>query len=459
MDEENRNHEELHRPPAEPATVSDDAPLYTARFFQVFLAILLFMTGIALQFHFGQYVAFVGYGPKTLGWILGISVVGSLLVRLHVGGWVDRFGCRPTWLAGTLIVAVAVAATQFTQQIWLITLLRAVWALATCLVMTTVAVFAAQIAPPQRRAESIGMLGLAGLLGIMIGPTMGDWIFAGPALNADAALDIFPFRVFFTASAVFALASGVVVLQVQMPDGGGSSEMRGVPAEMSGAPAGDRFSRLRGQLGLIREHWPGSVLWVGLVFSMVFCLQSSFLERLAEERGFQDVKVFFLVYSPTAIVLRVIFRRLPQQIGRSRTLVIGLLALTVGLALLVDVGSQAQLILPGMFMGMGHCFVFPSMVDLAASRFPMEHRGTATSLILGAGDVGMIIGYASMGELVEHWGFSTTLRLLATLVLANTILFTYLRRDTILGRRRVKRSNLDPPGNAKSGTPRRHARG
>ena len=50
------------------------------------------MTGIALQFHFGQYVAFVGYGPQALGWILGISVVGSLLVRLQVGGWVDRFG-------------------------------------------------------------------------------------------------------------------------------------------------------------------------------------------------------------------------------------------------------------------------------------------------------------------------------------------------------------------------------
>ena len=52
--------------------------LYTRKFFQVFGAAALFMTGLALQFHFGQYVEYIGYGVDTLGWILSISMVGTL---------------------------------------------------------------------------------------------------------------------------------------------------------------------------------------------------------------------------------------------------------------------------------------------------------------------------------------------------------------------------------------------
>ena len=123
------------------------------------------------------------------------------------------------------------------------------------------------------------------------------------------------------------------------------------------------------------------VLLVGLVFAMVFCVQAMFLERLAEARGFRDVKLFYLIYSPTAITLRVIFRRLPQRIGRTRTMLMGLLLMAVGLCCLIGVESQWRLILPGILMGAGHCFIFPSMVDLAAAHFPPQHRGAGTSLL------------------------------------------------------------------------------
>ena len=87
---------------------------------------------------------------------------------------------------------------------------------------------------------------------------------------------------------------------------------------------------------------------------MMFCLQVSFLERLAEARGFKDIKVFFLIYGPTAMALRVVFRRVPQLVGRSRTLVGGLVLMTVGLLCLIGVRSQWGLVLPGLLMGAGH---------------------------------------------------------------------------------------------------------
>ena len=395
-----------------------DDRLYTARFVQVFAAVLLFMTAVALQFHFGQYVEYLGHGVDVLGRILSISMVGTLLIRLQVGRWIDRAGCKPTWLVGAAVFTVATGSIQLTSQLWLIVLLRTLSAMAMAAVMTTAAVIAAQLAPPARRAESIGSMGLAGLLGIMVGPTLGDVIFAGPSDS------ITPYRVFFSASAACSLLSGVVMFLLTLPKASG---LRGA----DDVQAGGR----RTQLAVIAAHWPGVILLVGLVFAMVFCVQSLYLERLAEARGFRDIKLFYLVYCPTAIALRVVFRRLPQQIGRTRTLLVGMVLFAGGLLCLMGVVNQWGLILPGVLMGAGHCFIFPSMVDLAAERFPAEHRGTGTSLILGAGDLGMLIGFAALGEVIGAFGFDAALASLAAAVLLAASYCALCRREAVFSRK------------------------
>lgn len=399
-----------------------DARLYTSRFFQVFGAVVLFMTGVALQFHFGQYVEFLGHGVDTLGQILSFGMVGTLLIRLHIGRWIDRFGCRPTWLAGAAVQALCVGAMQFLSHVWLIALLRALSVMATAAVMTTVAVFAAQIAPPHRRAESIGTMGLAGFTGMIIGPTLGDWIFAGSTES------IMPYRIFFSASAVCSILSALAIGLASLPS---RTEVLVAQSASIATPAQRRASQLR----VIRRHWPGAVLVVGLVFSMVFCLQLSFLERLAEARGFKNIKVFFLIYAPTAMTLRILFRRVPEQFGRSRTVVGGLLLQAVGLCFLVGIEEQWQLVWPALLMGAGHCFIFPSMVDLAAECFPGELRGTGTSLILAAGDVGMLIGFVALGELIDARGFNAGLAALALVIVIGTAFFAVARRDAVFRRK------------------------
>lgn len=410
----------------EDPTASKDC-LYTSRFFQVFGAVVLFMTGVALQFHFGQYVDFLGHGVATLGYILSFSMVGTLLIRLHIGQWIDRFGCRPTWLAGAAVVALSVGAMQFTSHLWLIVALRALSVMATAAVMTTVAVFAAQIAPPHRRAESIGTMGLAGFSGMIVGPMLGDWIFAGSTVSMT------PYRIFFSASAACSILSAIVIGLATLPSH--ADALVG-----HGATVATPRERRPSQFGVIKQHWPGAVLVVGLVFPMVFCLHLSFLERLAEARGFKDIKVFFLIYAPTAMTLRIIFRRMPEQFGRSRTIVCGLLLEAAGLCCLIGIRGQWQLVWPALLMGAGHCFVFPSMVDLAAQCFPGELRGTGTSLILAAGDVGLLIGFSALGKLIDARGFDAGLGALSAVVVVGAVFFAIARRDAVFRRRRTTTS-------------------
>lgn len=58
------------------------------------------------------------------------------------------------------------------------------------------------------------------------------------------------------------------------------------------------------------------------------------------------------------------------------------------------------------------------MIDLAASAFPVTQRGVATSLILGAGDVGMLLGFGLLGESISRVGFDLTIVALALTLLA-----------------------------------------
>jgi predicted MFS family arabinose efflux permease len=309
-------------------------------------------------------------------------------------------------------VAATVGSMQFAERLWLIASLRTVSQMAIASVMTTVAVFAAQIAPVGRRAESIGTIGLAGFVGMILGSSLGDEIFA------DHSGSILAYRVFFAASAVCSLAAGATMLLIALPTQ--------APAPHAGARIPSRTTSR-----VILKHWPGSILVIGLVFAMVFCLQLSFLERLAEARGFKDIKVFFLVYGPTAISLRIICRRVPQRIGRTRTLLGGLLLLSSGVLCLVGTQSQDGLVVPGLLMGAGHCFIFPSMVDLAAERLPPEHRGIGTSLILGAGDLGLLIGFGLLGELIDRFGFDTALVVLTATVLSGAIILAWTRREAV----------------------------
>ncbi len=414
----NPRHENLRSPAREQG--ADTSRLYTRRFFQVFAGVVLFMTSTALQFHFGQYIAYLGHGIAALGWISSISIAGTLAIRLRMGRWIDRFGCRPVWIGGTLVVTCALGAIQFVEALWLIVLLRSIVTMASATAMTTVAVFAAQIAPPHRRAESIGTIGLAGFCGMIAGPALGDWIFSDPGSSSA------PYHIFFTASAVASLLAGGVVWQMDE-----DTEVKTHSDTVLRQPGASKKS----QLSVIRDHWPGMIVMVGVVFAIIWCLLSLYLERLAEARGFQDIKVFFLFYAPTAMILRVVFRRLPQQIGRTRTLVGGLFLMGTGTLFLVGVATQAQFILPAILMGAGHCFVFPSMIDLCASRLPYEHRGTGTALILAASDVGMLIGFVALGELIDKAGFDLALQLLAGVVFAAALIFAASQRKVVFARR------------------------
>jgi len=391
--------------------------LYDLRFFQVLIGASLTMIGVSLLYHFGEFVSHLGYGEAMLGWITGIGVCGSLLLRPWIGQWIDRVGCRRSFITAALTAAGAYSVFPFVESLPLIAGLRIVLVAAQATYLTTVAVFAAHAAVPERRAEALGTVGVGGFLGILTGPAIGDWIFARWPDPHDAFL-----RFFFSAAAASTLAALIVSnIVVERPEHD---------------PLPERFWRL------VRRHRPGLILLVSVAFAASLTIHMSFLERYAHFRGFENIRTFYFVYAPTAIVIRILGRRIPEIVGRRRLCIVGLSAVMAGVLLLIQVETETELILPAVLMGLGHAFVFPSMIDLAAESFPLAHRGVGTSIALGAGDIGMLSGNIVWGMVIESAGWRVAFMAVAGTLGATAVLYGWSQRTRLFSR------NADVPASA-----------
>jgi MFS family permease len=110
---------------------------------------------------------------------------------------------------------------------------------------------------------------------------------------------------------------------------------------------------------------------------------------------------FFLVYSLTAFACRWIFRDWGTSFGRHGMVLWGLGSLTVGQLLFLAVSSGWLWMLPAVVCGFGHALLFPAIVSIGAGRFPIQYRGTGTTLVLGFTELGTALAAPPLGMLID----------------------------------------------------------
>ena len=381
--------------------------LYARPFFLLLGGLFAYMCGFSLMVHLPKFIVFRGGDISTVAWVFGVGKTGSLITRPFMGDWIDRVGCKPVLLASTIGAAAVLLIFPWFTSTPLICGLRVLLEVTLAASLAAVAVFSARIAPPGRSAESLAMIGIGGLAGFMLGPILGEAILrTGPNETPS-------FHLFFTIGAAFALLGTLFVL-INRP------------------PASPPIPKHRPSfLKLMVRHWPGPLAVMGVCLAIAQTIPVMFIERFIKSRDLPGVTMFFIAYAPTAILLRVVLARLPERIGRRRTLILGMSSYVLGLLLLTRVHSEWGLLLPAIVMGVGHCFSYPFLLDLAAETMPPENRGLATSLILGVVDVGFLVGFVGEGQLIKHYGFDTTLMVCAATTALGTLYFGWTQRRTI----------------------------
>jgi MFS family permease len=357
--------------------------VYGTTFWLCYLSNGALTAAAALLYRYADFVSLFGGGEFELGWIVGVGMTGSLAMRWWLGAGIDRLGPRRVWLASQALFAAVVAAHVLVTTIHgpAVYALRILYCVAVAGVFGSSITFISRTVPAWRMAEVLGTLGTSGFIGMAVGPVLGDLI-AGGIESATLAEQSAAMRQMFLLSA----GLGVVALAA---------------AAWATRHAVKPVRRRRPHtLWLVRRYHPGALLAVGFAMGILITLPSTFLRPYLAELGIREMKLFFLVYAPTAFFARLATRRMSAEFGVRPLILAGLGLAIASVFAYLAVDRYAMLALPAVFAGFSHALLFPTLMAGGAMAFPDRHRGLATTLMLASMDVGTLIGSPLVGGTV-----------------------------------------------------------
>ncbi|MBN2476207.1 MAG: MFS transporter [Pirellulales bacterium] len=342
----------------------------------------LIMVAVSLLYRYADFVTLLGGTELHLGWIVGVGMVGSLAMRLALGASIDHYGPRAVWLGSLTLFAASCFAhlAVGTCNGPAIYLLRIAWCCAVAGIFGATMTFVSARASVERMAEMIGMLGTSGFLGMVLGTQLGD------LLLGTETISWWQTRWMFVVAGLLACGAMLFVWL--------ATRQLGRPVWQPRPPL----------VRLLRRHLSARILLVGIAMGIGLSLPGTFLRTYSAELDIPRMGLFFGVYAPTAVVTRILTRRLPERFGTTPMILLGIGGLAASQLLLLAVRSEWQLVVPGISYGFSHAVLFPSVVAAGSSAFPLQHRGLATTLMLGTWDAGQLVGAPMAGAIVHYSG-------------------------------------------------------
>jgi MFS family permease len=321
------------------------------------------------------HVSAMGGTKSQVGLLFSVATLVGMFLRPVVGGWVDRHGAQRIIAPGTLLLLATSVAFQFAATPLAVIALMAGIGASTSLVSTPASIHAAAASPPAHRGEALGIYYLFSSLPIAVAAPLALALFR----SGGAALG-------FAVVSAMAVACWACALPL-------APRTRSAPAR---APA-RRALVSRTALGPA-----GVIVLTTLGHGAIF----GFLPLRALEAG-QGAAVswFFGVYSTWLILCRALLRGISDRAGRAAVLAPAMGVLVAGYLLLALPPTTASLVAAAFCLASGGSLLYPTMIALVVDRAPEAERGLAMGTISGAWDVGIVIGSAVVGVVVERAGF------------------------------------------------------
>jgi MFS family permease len=339
------------------------------------------------------------FGPRQsrIGLIMGVHSVVAIAIRPLFGRMIDARGGRRIAILGLLVLIFATPFFHLVRDAGgLPFLLRALTGLGWGISMTATIAMCSDLAPVERIAMSMGVIGVAGLVANALGPLLAEEIIrrfgAGWLYNASVA--------FLLAALACLLAAREVVKPATDGRGGGLRILKTVPWVLAAV-----ISAMPVFHGAIR----GAMIYFIAVFG--------------HSVGIGRVGPFFLVFSLAAILTRFRLGDLSDRHGRKTVILPAAVIIVANLFLIAQIRSFPLLVVTGFIGGLGQGLIFPALSTYIIDFLGRENKGLAISLYLSLFDVGMGIGAPFFGWISDLAGYRWMYRVAGLFLLASTAVF------------------------------------
>jgi MFS family permease len=313
-------------------------------------------------------------GGEYKGFIIALFTLTAGFSRPFSGKLADTVGRIPVMVIGSLVCFICGFFYVWATTVVGFLVLRLLHGFSTGFKPTGTAAFIADIVPLERRGEAMGMLGVAGSLGMAAGPAIGGLL-----------------TQYFPLNTLFYTSSGVALLSVLV---------QGTMTETLPVAQREKFS-----WRLLRLEWSEvlepQVLVPALVTMLCLFPYGVMLTVIPDQSrtlGITNKGLFFTCYTLASLVIRLAAGRASDRYGRVPVLRVSTLMLLVALVLLTVAQNQfvflASAVLFGLAAGLNSPTLYAWTIDLSDP----SRRGRAVATMYIFLEIGI-----GLGALLAGW--------------------------------------------------------
>jgi MFS family permease len=155
-------------------------PVLQDRGFVLFLIASLLGALVYFQSNstFAVQVTAYGFSNAVYGTLISLNGLLVLFLELPITSLTQRPRAHATMMVGLVMVGVGFAATAFAPTVWLLGLTVVIWTVGEIVFAPVASAFVADSAPDHLRGRYQGAWGVTYGLGLVLGPTLGTFLFS-----------------------------------------------------------------------------------------------------------------------------------------------------------------------------------------------------------------------------------------------------------------------------------------
>jgi MFS family permease len=345
------------------------------------------------------YATTAGAGTAGAGLTTAALLFATVAAELVSPRLVGRFGYRPVFAVGLLLLGVPALALAASAQLVAILAVSLVRGLGFGIVVVLGSALVAELVPPQRRGEGLGLYGVViGAPGVLALP------FGVFLIGHTGYLPV------FVAAAVVALAG---LLALPGEPGARIGRGRDHRPDQDGRPARDHPPDRggppdRAPVGIRAGLRRAALLRPAVVFAATAVAGGvvvTFLPLAVPGGSGSLAAAALLAQAVTGTLARWWAGRYGDRRGSARLVVPGLLIATAGVLALVLTGSPVAVLAGAALFGVGFGVCQNASLAVMFDRVGQSGYGTVSAIWNLAFDAGMGLGAAGFGVLVTYTGY------------------------------------------------------
>ncbi|MYE60626.1 MAG: MFS transporter [Candidatus Dadabacteria bacterium] len=166
------------------------------------------------------------------------------------------------------------------------------------------------------------------------------------------------------------------------------------------------------------------LLLVNLIIAVGLGSMLNFFSVFLEENGIHAWS-FFLTYSVTVILIRILGGKLPDIVERRKIALPSMLIMVSSLLMIFSINSTLSAVLVSFVFSLGYGILYPTISAMIIDRALDDERGTAMGAFNMSFSIGINFFAFALGLIARDYGFSNMYSITGMFMFAGCIIFTY----------------------------------